>query len=150
MIRAEAAEHGLNPYVLAALIRQESLCEERATSPVGARGLMQIMPATGAHLAREAGIEDFDPELLYAPEVNVYLGTRYVAQHSREYDGSLPSIFSAYNAGAHRVERWAAYPEYRDEELFTERIPFRETRDYVKILSRYYATYAGLYGDEGD
>jgi soluble lytic murein transglycosylase len=150
MIRAEAEEHGLDPYVLAALIRQESLFEERATSPVGARGLMQIMPATGTRLAQEAGLEDFDPELLYDPEINVYLGARYVAEHYQEYGGSLPSVFSAYNAGAHRVGRWAAYPEYADEELFTERIPFRETRDYVKILSRNFAIYIGLYGDEGD
>jgi soluble lytic murein transglycosylase len=147
MIRAEAAEQGIDPYVLAALIRQESMFEERAISSDGARGLMQITPAIGARLAREAGMEDFDPGLLFEPDVNVHLGARYVSEHYREYEGSLPSIFAAYNAGAHRVDRWEAYPEYGDDELFTERIPFRETRNYVKILSRNLAVYAGLYGD---
>jgi len=62
------------------------------------------------------------------------------------YDGSLPSVFSAYNAGPHRIDTWKSLPEYSDEELFTERIPFRETRDYVKILTRNIELYRGLYG----
>ena len=147
LIEAEAAERGFDPFIAAALIRQESLFEARATSHVGARGLMQVMPATGRTLAEAAGIGDFDPEMLYHPEVNVHLGTRYVAQHLDDFDGSLPSVFGAYNAGEHRVEWWSAYPEYGHDELFTERIPFRETRDYVKILTTNHAIYRGLYGE---
>lgn len=79
----------------------------------------------------------------------MHLGTRYLAQHMESYDGSLPSVFSAYNAGAHRVERWSEFPEYGRDELFTERIPFRETRNYVKILTRNLAIYQGLYADGG-
>jgi soluble lytic murein transglycosylase len=78
----------------------------------------------------------------------VHLGTRYLARHLENYNGSLPSVFSAYNAGSHRVEWWSEFPEYADEELFTERIPFRETRDYVKILKRNHAIYAGLYAEQ--
>jgi soluble lytic murein transglycosylase len=140
----------LDPFLTAALIRQESMFEARITSHVGARGLMQIMPATGLGLAEAVGIEEFDPELLYHPEINVHLGTRYVARHYENYDGSLPSIFSAYNAGAHRVEMWKEFPEYEDDLLFTERIPFRETRDYVRILTLNRALYQGLYGQEGE
>lgn len=147
LIEAEAREHGVDPYVVAALIRQESLFEVGATSHVGARGLMQIMPATGRRLAEDAGLERFEPALLYHPEVNVHLGTRYVARHAARYDGRLPDVFSAYNAGAHRVARWQPYPEYPDAELFVERIPFRETRDYVKILTANLALYRGLYGE---
>ncbi len=147
LIVEEARERGLNPFVSAALIRQESMFEVRITSHVGARGLMQIMPATGARLAEAVGIEPWDDEMLYHPEINVHLGTRYVAQHWDRFDGSLPSVFSAYNAGAHRVERWSNFPDYGREELFTERIPFRETRDYVKILTRNLALYEGLYGE---
>ncbi|MBW3535561.1 MAG: hypothetical protein KY453_10165 [Gemmatimonadetes bacterium] len=62
-------------------------------------------------------------------------------------DRSLPAVFAAYNAGPHRVERWRRYPEYGDDELFTERIPYRETRNYVKILTRNRALYEGLYGE---
>jgi soluble lytic murein transglycosylase len=147
LITEEARDRGIDPYIAAALIRQESMFEARITSHVGARGLMQIMPATGRRLAEAAGIEPYDAEILYHPETNVHLGTRYVAQHWDNYDGSLPSVFAAYNAGAHRVEWWSAYPEYGRDELFTERIPYRETRDYVKILTRNHAIYEGLYGE---
>jgi soluble lytic murein transglycosylase len=148
LITEEARYRELDPFITAALIRQESMFEARITSHVGARGLMQIMPATGRRLAEAVGVERWDPEVLYHPEINVHLGTRYVAQHWENYDGSLPSVFSAYNAGAHRVEWWSEYPEYGRDELFTERIPFRETRDYVKILTTNHAIYTGLYGED--
>ena len=147
MIEAEARERGIDPFIAAALIRQESQFQVRALSHVGARGLMQLMPATAQTLADETGIEDWTPDLLYQPEVNVFLGTRYVAEQNRAYSGDLPSIFSAYNAGPHQVDRWKAFPEYGDAALFTERIPFSETRDYVKILTRNRAFYEGLYGE---
>lgn len=147
MIAAEATEKGLDPFLVAALTRQESLFKARIASPAGARGLMQVMPETGAALARGAGIGDWDAELLYQPEINVHLGTRYLADQMRVHEGSLPAVFSAYNAGPLRIDRWKAiFPEWGDEELFTERIPYRETRDYVKILTRNIAVYRALYG----
>ena len=146
MIVAEARAQGVDPFVAAALIRQESQFSARATSHVGARGLMQLMPATARALASEEGVEGWDPERLYLPEVNVHLGTRYVGQQARAYGGALPAVFGAYNAGPHQVEAWRAFPEYGRGALFTERIPFRETRDYVKVLTRNRAIYEGLYG----
>jgi soluble lytic murein transglycosylase len=146
LITEEARGRDFDPFIAAALIRQESMFEARITSHVGARGLMQIMPATGQKLAELVGIDRWDPELLYHPEINVHLGTRYLAQHIKNYEGSLPSVFSAYNAGAHRVKRWSRFPEYGNDELFTERIPYSETRNYVKILTRNRALYHGLYG----
>ncbi|MDQ3606835.1 MAG: transglycosylase SLT domain-containing protein, partial [Gemmatimonadota bacterium] len=147
LIAAEARERGLDPFLVAALIRQESTFRERVASPVGARGLMQIMPETGRPLARAARIGDWDPELLYNAEINVHLGTLYLAEQMRTYDERLPQVFSAYNAGPSRVERWSRiFPEGREMELFTERIPFAETRSYVKILTRNIALYRALYG----
>jgi soluble lytic murein transglycosylase len=108
---------------------------------------MQVMPETGRALARGAGIPQWDAELLFNPEINVHLGTRYLAEQMRAYNGSLPYVFSAYNAGPHRVTQWQRFPERRDAELFTERIPFAETRGYVKILTRNIALYQGLYGE---
>ena len=148
MIEAEARASGVDPFTAAALIRQESQFSARATSYVGARGLMQLMPATGRTLATEVGIDDWDPALLYLPEVNVHLGTRYVGQQVEAYGGSLPAVFGAYNAGPHQVDAWRAFPEFGRAALFTERIPFRETRDYVKILTRNRAIYQGLYGTD--
>ena len=149
LLTEEARERRIDPFIPAALIRQESMFEARATSHVGARGLMQIMPATGRRLAEAVDLSAWDPEVLYHPEINVHLGTRYVAQFLGDYEGALPPVFSAYNAGPHRVAWWRRFPEYGDDELFTERVPFRETRDYVKILTRNHAIYRGLYGDEG-
>lgn len=147
LITEEARARDLDPFMAAALIRQESMFEARITSHVGARGLMQIMPGTGRRLAEASGIEPWDAELLYHPEINVHLGTRYLAQHSANYDGAAPPIFSAYNAGAHRVEWWSKWPEYGRDDLFTERIPFAETRGYVRILTRNHALYRALYGE---
>ncbi|HET8656870.1 MAG TPA: transglycosylase SLT domain-containing protein [Longimicrobiaceae bacterium] len=146
MIEAEARERKLDPFLVAALIRQESSFKARIASGVGARGLMQVMPETGENLAGAVGINHWETELLYQPEINVHLGTLFLADQMREYDGSLPSVFAAYNAGPHRVDQWKAFPEYRDPELFTERIPYHETRDYVRILTRNIAIYRGLYG----
>ncbi|MEX0907984.1 MAG: transglycosylase SLT domain-containing protein, partial [Gemmatimonadota bacterium] len=148
LITEEARDRVLDPFIAAALIRQESMFEARITSHVGARGLMQIMPATGTELADAAEVDPWDAELLYHPEINVHLGTRLLAGHMEDYDGSLPSVFSAYNAGPHRVESWSEYPEHGRDELFTERIPYAETRNYVRILTRNIAIYRGLYGDD--
>jgi soluble lytic murein transglycosylase len=147
MMSGEARDAGLDPFVVAALTRQESMFKARIASPVGARGLMQVMPETGRRLAAGAGIVQWDPELLYNPEINTALGTRYLADQMRRWGGSLPLVFAAYNAGGGRVRRWQAYPEHGRETLFTERIPFQETRDYVKILTRNIAIYRGLYGE---
>ena len=148
MLEAEAAEKGLDPFVVAALIRQESLFKARISSAVGARGLMQVMPETGRGLARGADIDNWDAELLFQPEINAHLGMVYLQDQMQRWDGSLPSVFSAYNAGPNRIAVWRNFPEYDDEELFTERIPYRETRDYVKILTRNIAIYRGLYAEE--
>jgi soluble lytic murein transglycosylase len=147
MLAAEARERGLDPFLVAGLVRQESAFDAHARSGVGARGLMQLMPETGRTMAGAAGIDDWNVGLLYQPEINAHLGTRFLADQMESYDGSFPSVFAAYNAGPSRVERWKHFPEARDPELFTERMPYRETRDYVKILTRNIAIYRGLYGE---
>lgn len=146
MIAAEASERDLDPFLVAALIRQESSFKPRARSPVGALGLMQVMPGTGAGLASGAGVSGYSADMLLNPEINVHLGTRFLAAQMRNYGGDLPLVFISYNAGPARAQRWRSFPEFRDRELFTERIPFDETRDYVKILTRNMAIYRGLYG----
>jgi soluble lytic murein transglycosylase len=145
IIEGEGRARGLEPALVAAMIRQESWFNATAVSGPGARGLMQVMPETGRGVASALGIRDWTPDLLFNPEINVALGTRFLADQMRAYDGSLPSVFAAYNAGPGRIRTWSRFPEYRDEELFTERIPFTETRDYVKILTRNMELYRGLY-----
>jgi soluble lytic murein transglycosylase len=151
IVVAEARERGVDPFLAAALIRQESMFNPRALSGAGAIGLMQVMPETGATLARGLGVRRFDPDMLRRGEFNVHLGMRYLADQLAEYDGRLPVVLSAYNAGPTRVARWRAFPEFVHDERFTERIPFTETRDYVKIVQQNARMYRALYlyTDEG-
>ena len=137
----------LDPSLVAALIRQESRFVPEATSVAGARGLMQVMPDVGRILARSLSFPVWDPVLLYQPDVNAKLGTRHLADLFRQYD-DLPHILAAYNAGASRVERWKTKAGVDDPEMFTERIPYVETREYVRIVQRNRDLYRALYGWE--
>ena len=145
MIEPEAQSLKLDPYLVAGLIRQESAFSPAVTSGAGAIGLMQVMPATGGMLAGEAGLRDYDPELLKQPDVNIHFGTRYLATMLERYDGVLPLVLSAYNAGPTRAARWLSLPEARDQELFIERVPYRETRDYIRHVLTNRALYRALY-----
>ena len=143
-IGAESRANGLDPALVAALIRQESSFNPRATSPVGARGLMQIMPRVGQQLAARKGISGFTPDTLYDPAVNVALGTLHLRNMMAEYP-NVERALAAYNAGGSRVRRWAAKAGASDPEVFTERIPFVETRGYVRAIVRNRAFYQALY-----
>jgi soluble lytic murein transglycosylase len=145
-ITASARANGLDPFLVAALIRQESMFNPRARSVVGAVGLMQLMPATGARLSRSLGLGTVSAAQLTDPSINLRLGTRFLADQIRGHDGRLVDAIAAYNAGPHRVERWRAFPEHRESELFAERIPYEETRDYVRIVQQNARIYRALYG----
>jgi soluble lytic murein transglycosylase len=147
IITAEARDRNVDPFLAAALIRQESMFNPRARSPVGALGLMQVMPATGNTLARTLGIKGFKPEMLTQPELNVHFGMAYLADQLRTYGNRLDAVLAAYNAGPSRVTRWRRFPEWNDRLLFAERIPFDETRDYVRIVQNNRRIYAALYGE---
>jgi soluble lytic murein transglycosylase len=147
MVERAAATEGLDPIVVAALMRQESAFDADIVSPAGAVGLMQVMPATGREVARASGLTDFSVGSIEAPDLNLYLGTRFLREMWDRYDGDLPLVLSAYNAGPTRANAWRSFPEATDPVLFTDRIPFRETRDYVKLVTRNVAIYRALYGD---
>jgi len=147
IIVAEARERGVDPYLAAALIRQESMFNPLARSPVGAMGLMQVMPATGQVLARPLGIAKFRADMLHQPELNVHFGMRYLADQLQQYGNRLDLVLAAYNAGPTRVTRWQQFPEYPDGLLFAERIPFAETRDYVRIVQNNRRIYKALYSE---
>lgn len=137
-------EHGLDPVLVAALIRQESNFNPLATSPVGARGLMQLMPSVGRGIARSKGIQGYSDEALYDPAINIRLGTSHLSGLLRR-TSNLERVLAAYNAGESRVSRWMQKKGASDPEVFTERIPFVETRDYVRAIVRNRAFYSTLY-----
>jgi soluble lytic murein transglycosylase len=141
---ASSKENGLDPVLVAALIRQESNFNPLATSPAGARGLMQLMPAVGKTVAESKGIGPWDPQLLYEPATNIKLGTAHLSGLARKYP-EVVKVLAAYNAGESRVEKWSSKTGAGDPEVFTERIPFVETRDYVRTILRNRAYYQALY-----
>lgn len=141
---AEANASRVDPVLVAALIRQESSFNPRATSPAGARGLMQIMPAVGRQLASQRGLGNYSPEQLYDPAVNLALGTLHLRHMLSQYP-NLERALAAYNAGGSRVRRWVTKAGTADPEVFTERIPFVETRGYVRAIVRNRAFYQALY-----
>ncbi|MYK69511.1 MAG: lytic transglycosylase domain-containing protein, partial [Gammaproteobacteria bacterium] len=144
----EAAKREVDPFLMAALMRQESAFDAEIVSSAGAVGLMQVMPETGRELALREGPRPFSPAALRVADVNLHLGSRYLAQMLARYDGQLPLVLSAYNAGPSRANRWRRLPEASDLQRFTERIPFFETRNYVKSVERNLRVYRWLYGDD--
>jgi soluble lytic murein transglycosylase len=144
VVGIEASLYNLDLDLIAGLIRQESLFNPAATSPVGARGLMQVMPALGSQLAQSFNFPLWDPVLLWQPDVNARLGVRHFSDLVRS-QAHVYHVLASYNAGANRVERWLTKRGSEDPEVFVDRIPFVETRDYVRIVARNSETYKGLY-----
>lgn len=147
MIVAEAEANDVDPFLAAGLIRQESMFQPEARSGANAIGLMQVIPETGEVLAQRLGVPRFRDDMLTLAEINVLLGMSYLKEQLDAYDGRLPLVLGAYNAGPHRITRWSEFPQFPDDELFTERIPFEETRDYVKIVQQNARLYAALWGE---
>jgi soluble lytic murein transglycosylase len=144
LVAAEATGRKVDPSLVAAVIRQESSFEPRATSPVGARGLMQVMPRVAKAVARAEKITPWDPSLLYDPRVNIRLGVSHLSSFTRHY-GKPELALAAYNAGPKGVARWSRRPGGKDPELFVERIRFAETQGYVRNVLRSRDMYAALY-----
>jgi soluble lytic murein transglycosylase len=141
----ESRRDDLDPALVAGLIRQESSWNPRAVSPAAARGLMQLLPSVGASIAASRRYPLWNPALLFDPDVSLELGTAHLSS-SLKRDTPTARALAAYNAGASRVARWVQRPGADDPELFTEWIPFTETRDYVRIVLRNAAVYRALYG----
>ena len=139
-------EMDVDPYLLMGIARRESAYNPVALSPAGARGLMQLMPATAAQLGRRLGIGDPGPYGVLDPEVNIRLGSTYLGELIDRYSGNRLAAAAAYNAGPSRVDRWLRdAPEAFD--LFVESIPFRETRNYVQAVLAYRVIFESLSRD---
>jgi soluble lytic murein transglycosylase len=149
-IQQEAAKNGLDPYMVASLIRQESEFNPAAISSANAFGLMQLLPSVGRSMAKEEGIRHFNEIELLNPETNIRLGTRYLKQTLDKFDGQAPYAFAAYNAGDNRVTDWQGIGKYHGMDEFVESIPFTETREYVQAILRNESIYRELNGHESN
>jgi soluble lytic murein transglycosylase len=147
-IKRESVARGLDPYVIAALIAQESTFDPKIRSVANAWGLMQIVPATGRRLARNLGIRNFTTARLTDPELNIKLGTYYFSRLVQQFGGTYYALAS-YNAGENRVVRWKAERPGVDEDEFIDDIPFPETQNYVKRILGTAEDYRMLYGERG-
>lgn len=136
----------LDPYLMAALIRQESEFNPKAISPANARGLAQVMPSTGRQLSRQLGIRRFRTAMLFTPDMNLKLGTYYLKQLSDDLQGKWEAALASYNAGKTHVVTWLAAANYREPAEFVESIPFNETRAYVESVLRNAEVYREIYG----
>jgi soluble lytic murein transglycosylase len=148
LIRKHSVARGLDPYLVAALIAQESTFDPEIRSTANAWGLMQIVPATGRRLARSLGIRRFTTSMLTNPETNVRMGTLYFSRLVQQFGGTYYALAS-YNAGESRVVRWKAERPGLDEDEFIDDIPFPETQNYVKRILGTAEDYRLLYGKSG-
>ncbi len=144
-VELESAETGLPAGLLWAIMRQESSFDPGARSPVGATGLLQLMPATARDEAGRLGLAGFAVADLERLEPNLHLGAAHLERLIESMDGERVAAIAAYNAGAALANRWRRFPEASDPEGYVERIPFRETRRYVKAVIANAARYEDLY-----
>lgn len=147
LVKEECRRYAIDPYLVAGLIRQESVFNPTAISRVGARGLMQLMPTTARQVARSQGIGQVTAADLYNPVVNIKLGMHYLSQRLGQF-GRIEYAAAAYNAGPGRVQQWLAARGEMDIEEWVENIPFSETRGYVQGVLRNAANYRRLYKDQ--
>ncbi|ENM5778391.1 murein transglycosylase [Vibrio mimicus] len=143
-------KNGIDPITLMSLARQESAMDSDAQSPVGARGLMQIMPDTARYTARKYQLSYSNPDELYQVGKNIEIGSRYLSSLLERYDQNRILAFAAYNAGPSRVDTWLKRSQGKlDAYGFIEAIPFAETRGYVQNILMFETYYRDLMGVEG-
>lgn len=135
---------GVDPYLLMGIARRESAYNPEALSPAGARGLMQLMPATATQLSRQLGIPDPGAYGILDSQTNIRLGSTYIRDMLERYRGNRLAATAAYNAGPSRVDRWLRGSATVPFDLFVESIPFRETRHYVQAVLTYRAIFESL------
>jgi soluble lytic murein transglycosylase len=145
-VKKYSSSNGLDPFLVASLIRQESEFNPEAISHANALGLMQVLPSTGKKLAHSMRVRGFSSQQLLVPDFNLQLGTRYFRELVDHFNGHVEYALAAYNAGTDRVEAWLANGKYRDAQEFVESIPFTETREYVQSVLRNATVYKRLYG----
>ena len=149
IIRQQAKDKGVDPNLIAAVIYEESRFRDQ-TSHAGARGLMQVTPATASFIARDSGGAAFTHRDLATPQINIAYGTYYLRYLLRRYEGDEDLAVAAYNAGETNVDGWIRRAGGQDEFDPEEDIPFPETREYVKNVKTSKESYEKHYADELD
>ncbi|MCX5726476.1 MAG: transglycosylase SLT domain-containing protein, partial [Candidatus Saganbacteria bacterium] len=144
-------DYNVDPFLVLAVMREESRFNPKVVSWARARGLMQIIPSTGRVVARSVGISPYYTGRLFEPEVNIEMGCYYLSNLIKRFDGNAYLALAAYNGGPNRVARWlnSRRSETIDIDEFVEAIPLYETRQYVGRVMGSYMEYKRIYGKEG-
>ncbi|MDD5579403.1 MAG: transglycosylase SLT domain-containing protein [Methylobacter sp.] len=140
-IQTNAYRQNLDPAIVFGLIRQESMLDKNAQSPVGAKGLMQLMPQTGKQIARDLHEQWQSENSLFNPDINIRYGSYYYKQLLDRFDGHFALATAAYNAGPRRVINWLPIDRSVPADIWVETIPFKETRKYVTSVLSYAMIY---------
>jgi soluble lytic murein transglycosylase len=145
-LAADSQKNGLDPYLVASLIRQESEFNAGVVSHANAWGLMQLLPSVGKSMAKKEGLKGFNTNQLLNPTINLQLGTRNLRLVLDRFGGQQEYALAAYNAGDVPVRQWMAAGSYQDIAEYVESIPYTETREYVQAILRNREIYRALYG----
>ena len=146
LILRQAQVYELNPYLVLSIMRCESSFDPEAVSPVGARGLMQVMPDTGSWIAHKLDEEPFDADVLFDPETNIRYGCWYLSFLKRRLNGNQDAMIAGYNAGHGIVEDWLQNTDYTQQGMLVN-IPYPETARYLEKVNIALAQYQTLYPD---
>ena len=144
LIKKYSAEKELDPFLVAALVAQESTFVADIKSSANAVGLMQLIPSTARAMARELK-QPYSPRIMTNPEMNIRMGTNYLADKVREF-GDLHLVLASYNAGERAAYRWLAERQGIDQDEFIDDIPYPETQNYVKRILGTADDYRRVYG----
>lgn len=144
-VERHSRAQGLDPFLVSALIRQESEFNPTVISHANAYGLMQLLPATGRQLARHFGIRRLRTNQLLTPDRNVQLGTYFFRNLLNSFNGQAELALASYNAGPGRANLWRTWGPFREQAEFIETVPFHETRGYIQIVLRNEDVYRRLY-----
>jgi len=142
-----SAERNVDPLLVLSIMRQESKFKRFARSQTFARGLMQLIPVTAYRLASSLGIENFTPDQLYTPEMNINLGTKYIRDMKDEFGDAVEVLAAGYNGGESNLRRWLACSSTGEEIDLFSNIDMKETKKYVMIVKTNYELYRRLYGE---
>jgi soluble lytic murein transglycosylase len=144
-LESDSRANGVDPFLVAALIRQESEFNPEAVSRKSAYGLMQLLPSVGKSLAKKEGERHFNTSELLDPSTNLRLGTQDLRKSIDRYNGQVEYALAAYNAGDSPVHQWMSTNNYKDIAEWVESIPYTETREYVQGIVRNRELYRAVY-----
>jgi len=145
IIEKYSSEYGLDAYLIMAIIKVESNYNKDAVSHKGAKGLMQLTDQTAQWGAQKLGMDDYASDKVYDPETNIKIGCWYLNNLMKEFDNNLSLVLAAYNGGSGNVNKWLNDENLSKSGKTLDKIPFKETEQFIKKVMKEYHIYVKLY-----